>query len=148
MTDKNHIQRKPELLFWVNGFLIFQLLLESFGNKSSYVGNWLSTKIGSGVWFCWDLEDSAKFLGELAKIVGILVWLTKGTGVFIEILCAVLKVLVKQAAGRHFIMIFICIQPKSVSNRDDHAFNEWTDAWTNDWTNNWNNNCLLEALVS
>ena len=70
-----------------NGFLIYQILLESFGNKSSYLGNWLSTKIGSGVWFCWDLEDSSKFLGELAKIVGILVGLTKGTGVFIGILC-------------------------------------------------------------
>ena len=70
-----------------NGFLIFQLLLESFGNKSSYLGNWVSTKIGSGVWFCWDLEDSSKFLGELAKIVGILVGLTKGIGVFIGILC-------------------------------------------------------------
>ena len=63
------------------------MFLESFGNKSSYLGNWLSTKIGSGVWFCWDLEESSKFLWELAKIVGILVGLTKGIGVFIGILC-------------------------------------------------------------
>ena len=32
-----------------------------------------------------------------------------------------------------FIMIFICIQPKSVSNRNDHAFNEWTRSGTHDW---------------
>ena len=40
---------------------------------------------------------------------------------------------IKYSNKTFLIMIFICIQPKSVSNRDDHAFNEWRRSGTHKW---------------